>query len=94
MGLRAALHDECSIAAASSSRRSDWRPDAAQRDRALLLRLLSERRRPEQRLTDDYPLPVERRKGGAVKVIAERERVAHPPAERVVVRAGEESVPR
>lgn len=60
----------------------------------MLLRLPSGRVCPEQRLTDDYPFAVERRYGRAAEVITERERVAYSAAERVVIRAGKQSVPR
>jgi hypothetical protein len=62
--------------------------------RVLLLRLPSGRSWPEQRLTDDYLFPADRRYGRAVEAIAERKRLAHSAAERVVIRPGKQSVSR
>ena len=55
---------------------------------------LSGSSRPDERLGDDDPVAVERSGRRSVKHEAEVERVAHAPAERLVVRAGEEPVPR
>jgi hypothetical protein len=51
-------------------------------------------RRPKQRLGDDDVVTVERDGRAAVKLVADRECFAHPPAERVVVGSCQDSVGR
>jgi len=51
-------------------------------------------RRPDQCLADNDPLAVEGRCWRAIEVIAKCEGVAYSPAERVVIRPGQKSIPR
>jgi hypothetical protein len=51
-------------------------------------------RRPQDRLRDYDALAVDRHRRATVELVAEFERLAHAPAERVVVGAGQESVGR